>query len=442
MSVNQKTRVPWWYILRDPPNNEIEITELIKYGEIRTNFLKEFVKLKPNFSNKNYFLINNLIESFYPNYLDKTLNKETRMRYFLGHWQLRIVSVFSERIKSWIIETEGDLFEIMFNKLDIREKLIIFQILAQSEKKVTYVKIIQNDFFIPNELINADNIAVHWTLVPYLVTKKKGALYNGYVIAPFHVFYKSVKKLFEKKLRNKIEKLKENDHFIAFFETNKLIMEEIKKIEKELINTSHYNPTNLFFNEDEIQGVNLFEKLDIFPPCMRYLIQDVKQTGYIKHNYRFQLGLFLKRIGMDIDTQLHFWYNLAVDNIGISYEQFVRRAGYIIRHIYGLEGSRTDYEVPSCKKIKTDYFCLFSHINVTGLRDIIPKMYTNTPEQVDSTIDEITQLASRYLNTEACSKTFQMLFGKKISIFHPLFWIQSGYKITNKEKPLEKDIND
>ena len=61
----------------------------------------------------------------------------------------------------------------------------------------------------------------------------------------------------------------------------------MKDIERNLVNVFKYESSNLIFDNNEMEGVNLFEKLDLFPPCMRFLIHDVKETGYIKHNYRF-----------------------------------------------------------------------------------------------------------------------------------------------------------
>lgn len=429
---------PWWFIIKPPKDKEIEIEALIDHGNKRVQYLVEYSQLKADSKFNNSNLSNQLLDKYFPG-LSNNSNETSKEHFFFGHWFLRISATFSGRIESWLLEIEGDLFETFFNKLGLNEKLEIFQLLAESEKKVTYAKVIQNDIFIPNELISADNLAVHWSLVPYLVSQKKGALFNGYMVAPFHIFNKSVKKLFEKKLKNIIILLKRNDQFVSFFETNMLIQNEIKDLEKNLVNYSKYDTTNLFFDEEDIIGINLFDKLELFPPCMRFLVQDMKKMGYIKHNYRFQLGLFLKRIGMDVDSQLRFWYNLAVDNIGISFDQFVKRAGYIIRHIYGLEGSKTDYEVPRCKKIKTDYFCLFSHINTEELKNLLPKMYSIKSESKKNLMNELFDLSRQHRDTEACSKTFQVLFNKNIRINHPLYWMRSSYNISKRNIDRDKD---
>ena len=133
----------------------------------------------------------------------------------------------------------------------------------------------------------------------------------------------------------------------------------------------------------------------------------------------------MKKIGKDVDSQLHFWYDLAVDNVGLTFEQFNKRAGYLIRHIYGLEGSKTDYEVPKCKKIMTDYFCLFTHINPRELSVILPKLYNfDTVNSIDK-IDDLVQLSLNHRATDACSKTFSILFNNNKRIYHPIQWTKA-----------------
>ena len=290
---------------------------------------------------------------------------------------------------------------------------------------VTVPKNIKNDFYLPDELDKNDFWAVNWSLVPDLVGAKKGALYNGYLIGPASIFQKQIKKLFEKKLRKNINNLKKNANFQSFIESNKILDSSIKDLEKNLHLAFKDSSHNYFYEGLDLSVENISGDLELYPPCMRFLVQDVKETGYIKHNYRFQLGLFLKKIGMDVDSQLHFWYDLAVDNVGLTFDQFNKRAGYLIRHIYGLEGSKTNYEVPKCKKIMTDYFCLFTHINPKELGVILPKMYTTGNLQNQDNIDELIQLSINHRATDACSKTYKILFGQDRRIYHPLQWTKS-----------------
>jgi DNA primase large subunit len=431
--------LPWWYILHNPPNKELDLDELAVFGNIRFNMLKDLKISDINFNKDKPFLFLNFINKFYLE-IDKNNFKNEQIEiYFLGHWFLRIAASISNRIESWLVESEGDLFEQVLNIHSNDEQLNIFRLIAESEKMVTEPKNIQNNFFIPNELIKNNYWAIHWSLVPDLVGSKKGALYSGYLIGHYTIFQKQIKKLFEKKLKKSINVLKKNENFLTFIESNKSLQNSIKDLEKNLVSTFKDSNYGYYFDSLDFSEGNITEDFDYYPPCMRFLMQDVKENGYIKHNYRFQLGLFLKKIGMDVTTQLHFWYDLAVDNVGLTYDQFEKRAGYLIRHIYGLEGSKTDYEVPKCKKLMTDYFCLFTHIKPGELENILPKMYNNSKLKEKSTLQQIIQSSGNFRPNDACSNTFQILFEKPKKIFHPLYWVKSGYEIRNGETQKEKE---
>ncbi len=431
-SINTKNP-PWWYILRDPMNRDLNIEELIESGKTRLDMLKSYKINGPEDNKEKKFSFYEFINKYYPEINNNSNLNQAEEMYFLGHWFLRIGAAISNRIESWLVESEGDIFEEILYIHTVDEQLNIFRLIAESEKWVTVPTEIQNDYYIPNELNKNDYWAIHWSLVPDLVSNKKGALINGYLIGPYTVFQKQIKKLFEKKLRKAIGQLKKNQNFLAFIETNKLISDSIKDLEKNLIVSFKDSNHGFFFDSLDLNGENVSNDLELYPPCMMFLIHDVKEHGYIKHNYRFQLGLFLKKIGMDINTQLHFWFDLAVDNVGLTFDQFDKRAGYLIRHIYGMEGSKTDYEVPKCKKIMTDYFCPFTHINSRELETILPGLYNNEVLKNKANLDQIIQYSINHRATDACSNTFQLLFNQNKRIYHPLQWTKASFEAKSKK---------
>ncbi len=423
---------PWWYILRDPMNKELDIDDLIEYGKTRFEMLKNYKINESDSTKGNKFSFYEFLNQFYPG-IDINSRQTSNIEiYFLGHWYLRLSAAISNRLESWLVESEGDFFEEILNIHNVEEQLQIFRLVAESEKWVTEPKEIQNEFDIPNELVKNDFWAIQWSLVPDLISNKKGALYDGYLIGPYTIFQKQIKKLFEKKLRKAIGSLKKNQNFLAFIETNKTLTNSIKELEKNLITVFKDSSTGYFLDSLELSGENLSSDFDLYPPCMKFLIQDVKEHGYIKHNFRFQLGLFLKKIGMDVNTQLHFWFDLAVDNVGLTFDQFDKRAGYLIRHIYGMEGSKTDYEVPKCKKIMTDYFCPFTHINPRDLEVILPTLYNSDALKDKTKTNQIIQYSVNHRATDACSTTFQLLFNFNRRIYHPLQWTKSSYEAKAK----------
>lgn len=102
-----------------------------------------------------------------------------------------------------------------------------------------------------------------------------------------------------------------------------------------------------------------------FPPCMAHLYQTLRLRHRLTHEARRQLTLFLKDVGMPIEEALDFWrneYSQPSSECGSgcthSWQKDARRYQYSIRHMYGLEGGRYTYTVPSCRSIQVIQYLL------------------------------------------------------------------------------------
>lgn len=80
------------------------------------------------------------------------------------------------------------------------------------------------------------------------------------------------------------------------------------------------------------------QRIDCYPPCIYELLTNLQSKGHLAHMENWQLGTFLKKVGMSIEEQKQFWYKNSIDNVGQSYEEFEKKVGYQIEHIYGLAG--------------------------------------------------------------------------------------------------------
>ena len=134
---------------------------------------------------------------------------------------------------------------------------------------------------------------------------------------------------------------------------------------------------------------------------------------------------------MDVETQLKYWYETAIDNVNITFDTFNRRAGYQIRHLYGLEGGRKDYAVPKCQTIISDYFCLFQNINAKSLMSVFQSLYEIDPNKDSKDLDEIFVELEMYKPQRACSALYKMLYNDKQYISHPLTWVKESMKKKN-----------
>jgi DNA primase large subunit len=184
---------------------------------------------------------------------------------------------------------------------------------------------------------------------------------------------------------------------------------------------------------DRIQLGNyqLFSKENVFPQCMADLYNEVAQRGHINHDERFQLGLFLKQIGMTVDEQLFFWYEKAVDNIGQSFDQFSSGpAGYQVRYIYGLEGGRTDYSAQKCETIQSNGYCTFLHQSVEEIERVIREEIQNPTRKQEELIRSLIRAVVDKRPGDACAVMFNLRYNRKArSIRHPVGYVQYAAKV-------------
>ena len=86
-----------------------------------------------------------------------------------------------------------------------------------------------------------------------------------------------------------------------------------------------------------------------FPLCMQHLYATLQTDRHLRHAGRLQLGLFLKKAGLSLDESMAFWKaGFAPRTTG---EKFEKEYAYNVRHSYGREGRRKDYEAHNCLKI-------------------------------------------------------------------------------------------
>ncbi|XP_059474405.1 uncharacterized protein LOC132196042 [Neocloeon triangulifer] len=132
---------------------------------------------------------------------------------------------------------------------------------------------------------------------------------------------------------------------------------------------------------------NIEERSQFFPPCARNLIDTLKIHHRLGHHARVQLTLFLKEAGMPVKDAIAFWrrhYSMPAtccgSNCTHSWQKDERRYVYSIRHLYGLEGSRTNYSAPMCSTLQENILapgvsggCPFSRMTEGELEKLLDK---------------------------------------------------------------------
>ncbi len=122
------------------------------------------------------------------------------------------------------------------------------------------------------------------------------------------------------------------------------LVDVVKEIKNILARTSKEGVGDQGFSEEA--RVIDFNK---FPPCMKKIIEDLRNGENLSHHARFTVAAFLARIGLDVDNILELFRKTPDFN--------ERIARYQIEHIAGLRGSKKKYMPYSCQTMKSLGLC-------------------------------------------------------------------------------------
>ncbi len=90
-------------------------------------------------------------------------------------------------------------------------------------------------------------------------------------------------------------------------------------------------------------------KETFYPPCIRVMLGELIAGKNPPHLARFSIVTFLRNIGWDPEDVIKLFTKVSDFN-----ERITR---YQVEHIYGLRGSKTVYNMPSCSTLKAANLC-------------------------------------------------------------------------------------
>ncbi|QFU82028.1 DNA primase regulatory subunit PriL [Natronorubrum aibiense] len=114
---------------------------------------------------------------------------------------------------------------------------------------------------------------------------------------------------------------------------------------------------------------------ELFPPCMKALLDDIQKGEHLPHHSRFAITAFLTSIGMETDEIVELY------RINSSFGEEMTR--YQTDHIRG-DSSPTEYSAPSCATMQSYGDC----VNKDDLCDEIPHPMAYYERRIDDTDDE------------------------------------------------------
>ena len=109
---------------------------------------------------------------------------------------------------------------------------------------------------------------------------------------------------------------------------------------------------------------------DLFPPCMKALLDDIQKGEHLPHHSRFAITSFLTSIGMETDE--------IVDLYRVNSSVGEEMTRYQTDHIRG-DTSPTDYSPPSCATMQSYGDC----VNKDDLCERIPHPMAYYEERID-----------------------------------------------------------
>ncbi|MCY3410333.1 MAG: hypothetical protein INQ03_01740 [Candidatus Heimdallarchaeota archaeon] len=456
MSFNDN--LPYWYLNRElNVETNLNESEWIKLIDERMDLLSHKNRKDIELGLDKYDLID--------------LGKESKQAFTI----MKIGVCLDPRLSSWLIETEGDLFELDFRNLKWERKKVILGNLYPNESGkqiwmtledlelqtgedihdllgITEVKtqsIRSRNGLMPaaevKDILGMNkHICLDFRYAPHLVKTRKAVLYRGWVIAPLNRLVVTIKHRFQETISESL-----TDYASRLEGTISPTMKRIAQKVNEYMNTKVvFKRSQLDFDNLNLKG-SVEENVTILPPCIEDLMISINETGYLGHWERLQFGIFLKKIGMNVDQQLEFWYNKAVDNVNMTYDDFLKRAGYVIRHIYGLEGGMVDYEMPACSTIQNKMYCTFRHRGIEHINSrVVTKLKSiEAGDEKKAVAKRILEATIRGLPRIACAYHLDLITDAKLErINHPLTYLKiaaekTGVEVSSEDVKEEEELD-
>ena len=100
----------------------------------------------------------------------------------------------------------------------------------------------------------------------------------------------------------------------------------------------------------KVAGVEGVKDFGLFPPCMKKIVADLRDSANVAHTARFAITTFMLGVGYTVDEILDLFRNAP------DFDE--EKARYQIEHIAGMRGAGKEYDVPSCSTMKTYHNCV------------------------------------------------------------------------------------
>jgi len=329
-----------------------------------------------------------------------------------SHYILLLLCSRTVELREWFIKGEITLFRIRLKNLEKNEKENFVRSLHLKYPRATnqeFNECKKHDYYRYTRVI----YKVPFELVSELVISRKILIKQGEAFIPFKDLDIVLSTIFEEHLRNNVDtaaKLKgliESDFSYIF-----PLMDSLK--ERCQCDVHHWRDSSII--QENIRHTQVPSFAKYFPPCMFFLFSKLRENHHLKFDGRMQFGLYLKcGMGLSLKESLLFWEKSFFPRFNTI--EFQRHYAYNIRHNYGKEGSRKDYNSLDCEKIQLfnepssfDHYhgCPFKHFSKVNLIKFLNQYLDQyTKNSVSSSSYDFTSTASSSVDsTQLSTGTF------------------------------------
>ncbi|KAF9100597.1 hypothetical protein BGX27_000324 [Mortierella sp. AM989] len=407
---------------REPPPLEISIEEFEQFALDRMQVLTTLLtgQMRNLTSDQLKASVNGAINKYMPmasNIPGSTITGKMlheRKKDHISHFILRLAYSRSQELRSWFLRAECALFRYRFEhessdgQLEFLEKQNLnWKKVSDDDKRVLR----ENLKACPlNKTVDAETFfEVDFERVTGLVGRRQVYIRGGKAFVPLQEQVDLVLDEFKEHLSNALEI---TGRALPRMEEDDRLMPVLNNINKQYLGREF--TTSAIAGEIQAQDVDGLKAH--MPLCMEHLHNELRREKHTRHGSRMQYGLFLKGIGLSLEQALIFW-QMAFEKL--TPDQFNKQYAYNVRHLYGMEGKRTDYTPYSCRHIIQSnapgpgdhHGCPFRHFSAPNMRATLAGHNVD-----DFDTEDIMNLVAGKHYQIACTRYYEVTRAKMLDI--------------------------
>ncbi|GAA5899698.1 hypothetical protein JCM6882_005415 [Rhodosporidiobolus microsporus] len=410
-----------------PPLDELTLEEFEVWAIDRLRLLADIEAAQAR--NRPFKEVQDIVEKRAKEYLplhpessSKMVNVDReRKKDVYSHFILRLAFCRSEELRQRFLKAEKELFRIRWETDEPEERRRFvdslnfgWEVVTPDEKQQLWNELSAGSGVRGQAMHTESFFKVHWTKVTDLVATRRVFLKGGMAYVPSSQEFSLVAAEFGSRLARGLEltakalpRLDEDTRLIPIL--SHLSMGFMAGI------TSDYQFTSTADGEAVTAEMIPGLAAQSFPLCMRNMQDTLKSSKHLKHEGRQQYNLFLKGIGLSVEEAIVFWRKSFST---ITDDKFNKEYRYNVRHNYGLEGSRKNYNPKSCTQIITGpvpgagqaHGCPFRHHSETGLTSLLHSTLGGSMTNAD--LKEILAATKNGHYHVACTRVFEIQHAK------------------------------